>query len=75
MILKQIDINEHRYTFEDQGREFIVTGEYDHDGNYILDTPGGWFALCARLQRGFEGLYEDIDDQIYNARPEAYEHA
>lgn len=62
------------YRLSLDGFEFTVVCKFTSDGCLYFDPVIGWDNLTVITQKHPENLLDMIDDCIYNATPDVYEH-
>jgi len=69
------------YKVEHRGVTFYVRTSHSGDGRVILDVADTgdtlirtWAELIDAVRQDSESLYDTLDEAIYNATPEIYDH-
>lgn len=74
MKMIEMDPFELHFTLEHKNVRFNIRGGFLGDGRLVFEPDQGWDELCETVQQDCESLYEAVDETIYNAAPEVFEH-
>lgn len=74
--MKLLEFDDYELTFQLEHREriFTVQGTFLGDGRLIFEPVIGWDDLAQLVQQDIEGLYEEVDEAIYNAVPSIFDY-